>query len=684
MVAGTGRGVPNVQVSMTSGCSPSSKLSAALNLCARIVLPVLLALAVTSGVWAQQAKVSFRLDAKTAKPGDVIGGVVVVSIPSGLHANQNPPNLEGFIPVAVTLKSGGTLVSARYPKGEMKTFAFSDEPLAVYEGDVRIPIEIRLPADAHGKLPIEISVQVQMCDDSSCFPPEFISASATVTVQREQAPSPTSGSSGTIGAPPPNDPPAENMQAALPPSPPAAGGNQPFDMEDGAAPGFDPELNEATAESSKTREQAAPNDLLAGAGAYSSRAGEVPLDEQGQSTNTGFVALLLAGFLAGLLLNLTPCVYPLIPITLSFFSQQAKESTGGKFSLGVSYMLGIALSFGVFGAISVLVGKGFGTLFQSPWFNLGLFALLFALALSMFGLYEIRLPGFLQKQLRGRTGTAGAFMMGSLLGVGAAPCGTALIAALAIVVAQQGSFPLGISVFTAIGLGLGLPYVFLAVAGAQLPRSADWLTTLKRIMGLVIILFAVTRYLGPALQGLSANIPYVATLWINAVVFFGAAAYLLWFDRSFSSKVVAFIRTFSILFMAWYGSGYIYDATTPPAEGIKWDPFTIEAFEQAVGSGTPVVVDGTANWCAACMEIEHKTFTDPDVIRAMRGVRAFKMDLSTGVDPAYQRATQEHFGWQSLPHIRFYDPKGRLTHIQKEFVAPDGWLKLLREAGAIP
>ncbi|MEW5883094.1 MAG: cytochrome c biogenesis protein CcdA [Armatimonadota bacterium] len=651
----------------------------------RIILLALLALAALSGAVAQQAKVSLRLDADSAKPGAVIAGVVVVSIPSGLHANQNPPNVEGFIPVSVSLKSGGTLVSARYPKGEMKTFGFSDEPLAVYEGDVRIPIQVRLPADAQGKVPVEVAVQVQMCDDSSCFPPEVITASAFVTIEKEQAPPPTnSGSSGTTGAPATQDPPARDSEDALPPDAPVSSDEQPFDMEDGAAPGFDPELDAAAAESSDTQEQAASTDPLAGVGSYPSRASEVPLDEQGQKTNTGLLALLIAGFLAGLLLNLTPCVYPLIPITLSFFSQQAKESTGGKFALGVSYMFGIALSFGVFGAISVLVGKGFGTMFQSPWFNLGLFGLLFGLSLSMFGVYEIRLPGFLQKQLRGRSGTAGAFMMGSLLGVGAAPCGTALIAALAIVVAQQGSFPLGISVFTAIGLGLGLPYVFLAVAGAQLPRSADWLTTLKRIMGLVIILFAVTRYLGPALQGLSANIPYVATLWINAVVFFGAAAYLLWFDRSFSSKVVAFIRTFSILFMAWYGSGYIYDATTPPPEGIKWEPFTIEAFEQAVGSGTPVVVDGTANWCAACMEIEHKTFTDPDVIRAMRGVRAFKMDLSTGVDPAYQRATQDHFGWQSLPHIRFYNPQGTLTHVQKEFVGPDGWLQLLRDAGAIP
>lgn len=670
---------------MTSRGSAWSNLSAALARHLRIILLALLALAALSGAVAQQAKVSLRLDADSAKPGGVIAGVVVVSIPSGLHANQNPPNVEGFIPVSVSLKSGGTLVSARYPKGEMKTFGFSDEPLAVYEGDVRIPIQVRLPADAEGKVPVEVAVQVQMCDDSSCFPPEVITASAFVTIEKEQAPPPTnSGSSGATGAPATQDPPARDSEDALPPDTPVSSDEQPFDMEDGAAPGFDPELDAAAAESSDTQEQAASTDPLAGVGSYPSRASEVPLDEQGQKTNTGLLALLIAGFLAGLLLNLTPCVYPLIPITLSFFSQQAKESTGGKFALGVSYMFGIALSFGVFGAISVLVGKGFGTMFQSPWFNLGLFGLLFGLSLSMFGVYEIRLPGFLQKQLRGRSGTAGAFMMGSLLGVGAAPCGTALIAALAIVVAQQGSFPLGISVFTAIGLGLGLPYVFLAVAGAQLPRSADWLTTLKRIMGLVIILFAVTRYLGPALQGLSANIPYVATLWINAVVFFGAAAYLLWFDRSFSSKVVAFIRTFSILFMAWYGSGYIYDATTPPPEGIKWEPFTIEAFEQAVGSGTPVVVDGTANWCAACMEIEHKTFTDPDVIRAMRGVRAFKMDLSTGVDPAYQRATQDHFGWQSLPHIRLYNPQGTLTHVQKEFVGPDGWLQLLRDAGAIP
>lgn len=650
----------------------------------RSVLLVALVLAAL-GVVAQQAKVTFHLDSKTAKPGAVVSGDVQVSIPGGLHANQNPPNVEGFIPVSVSVKSGGTLVSARYPKGELKRFAFSEEPLAVYEGDIRIPIQVRLPADAKGEVPVEVAVQVQMCNDSSCFPPEVITASATVTLEREAASPPTNaGPSGTAGVPPAEDAPKQNHANSQPADAGAPVEKQPFDMEDGAAPGFDPELNAAAAETSGAQEQAAvPTDPLAGVGKYPSRSAEVPLDEQGKKTDSGFLALLLAGFLAGLLLNLTPCVYPLIPITLSFFSQQAKESTGGKFALGVSYMLGIALSFGVFGAVSVLVGKGFGTLFQSPWFNLGLFGLLFGLALSMFGLYEIRLPGFLQKQLRGRAGTAGAFIMGSLLGVGAAPCGTALIAALAIVVAQQGSFPLGISVFTAIGLGLGLPYVFLAVAGAQLPRSADWLTTLKRIMGLVIILFAVTRYLGPALQGLSANIPYVATLWINAVVFFGSAAYLLWFDRSFSSKVIAFIRTFAILFMAWYGSGYIYDATAPPPEGIKWEPFTIEAFERAVGSGTPVVVDGTANWCAACMEIEHKTFTDPEVIRAMRGVRAFKMDLSTGVDPAYQKATQEHFGWQSLPHIRFYNPQGQLTHIQKEFVGPDGWLQLLREAGAL-
>jgi thiol:disulfide interchange protein DsbD len=641
-----------------------------------------LAFLVATVARAQSASVALKLDAAQAKPGEELSGTVTVSIPQGFHANQNPPSEEGFLPVVVSVASGGELVSARYPKGVMKKFGFSDSPLAVYEGAVRIPVRIRLPESAQGEWKIKVNVQVQMCDDLSCYPPQTISAEQTIAVLAAE-PRKTDE--------PPAQPKPNDTQQQQPPSPPSDADRRepspppvgmdtqdstepPFDMEDGAAPGNDPSL-EAEAQASTP----------SNAATVASRADEVPLDQQNVSReDRGFWALLLAGFVAGLLLNLTPCVYPLIPITLSFFSNQAKESTGGKIALGISYMLGIALSFGIFGAVSVLVGKGFGTMFQSPYFNLALFALLFALALSMFGLYEIRLPQFLQKQLRGRSGTVGAFIMGSLLGVGAAPCGTALIAALAVVVAEKQSFPLGISVFTAIGLGIGLPYVFLAVAGAQLPKSADWLVTLKRIMGLMIILFAVTRYLGPALQGLGGGVPYVATLWINTVAFLASAVYLLWFDRSFSSTLVALIRTFSIVFMIWYGAGYAYDALSPAPEGIQWEKFTVESFEEALKSGQPVVVDGTANWCAACMEIEHKTFTDPDVIRAMKGVRAFKMDLSTGVSPEYQEMTQKYFGWKSLPHIRFYDRQGRLTHIQSEFIGPEGWLNELRKAGAIP
>ncbi len=647
-----------------------------------------LILILSIAAFAESAKVSLKLDAAQAKPGQEVSGTVTVSIPAGFHANQNPPSEEGFLPVVVSVAEGGELVSARYPKGVRKKFGFSDQPLAVYEGAVRIPVKIRLPESAKGEWKVKVNVQVQMCDDFSCYPPETISAEQTLNVAA--APEPRSDPKQDANSAPtkpteakPQQPTKPAAQADQePPAPPAQldaedSTEPPFDMEDGAAPGNDPALEaEAQASGSVGSSSAMP---------AASRADEVPLDQQGaDKDDRGVWALLLAGFLAGLLLNLTPCVYPLIPITLSFFSNQAKESTGGKFALGVSYMLGIALSFGIFGAVSVLVGKGFGTMFQSPYFNLALFALLFALALSMFGLYEIRLPMFLQKQLRGRSGTVGAFIMGSLLGVGAAPCGTALIAALAVVVAEKQSFPLGISVFTTIGLGLGLPYVFLAVAGAQLPKSADWLTTLKRIMGLVIILFAVTRYLGPALQGIGGGVSYVATLWINAVAFVASAVYLIWFDRSFTSKIVALIRTFAIVFMIWYGAGYAYDALSPAPEGIQWEKFTIESFEEALRSGQPVVVDGTANWCAACMEIEHKTFTDPDVIRAMKNVRAFKMDLSTGVDPAYQEMTQRYFGWKSLPHIRFYDKEGRLTHIQSEFLGPEGWLEELRKTGAIP
>ncbi|MER3466116.1 MAG: hypothetical protein C4340_02790, partial [Armatimonadota bacterium] len=248
---------------MTSRRPGWSNLSSELARYVRIALLFLFALAALGSAVAQQAKANLRFDVRSAKPGAVVPGVVEVRIPTGLHANQNPPNVDGFIPVSISLKTGGTLVSAEYPKGKMKTFGFSDEPLAVYEGNIRIPIRVRLPANAQGEVPVEVAVQVQMCDDSSCFPPDIVTASASLTIERDETPLTNTGSSRAGDTAPPKHPPAQDREDVLRDDTPVSSNDQRFDMEDGAAPGLYPQVDAAPAETVETQERPTVRDPLA-------------------------------------------------------------------------------------------------------------------------------------------------------------------------------------------------------------------------------------------------------------------------------------------------------------------------------------------------------------------------------------------------------------------------------------
>lgn len=620
---------------------------------------------------------SLSLESNSAEPGATVKGTVTVVIPGGYHAYSNPPTSPDYIPLAISAGEGTELAFVRYPRGQMKVFeGISPDPAGVYEGTQRIPVEIKIPSTATGTHTVQLRFRIQMCDDAACYMPQTETVAATLTVAKAATP-PTQEK-------PPVEPPSktEVKPEQKPLDEPVQSAEEPDPGETTAQPTEEPEQTE----------QGAP----VPEGGYPSRAEELPAGGAAGPVSAAFVALLIGAFLAGLSLNLTPCVYPLIPITLSFFSSQAGSQGGSKLGLGTMYALGIALSFGILGAVSSLLGAGFGALSQTAAFNAAMAALLIALSLSMFGLYEIRLPGFLQKQLKGRSGGVGAFTMGSLLGLAAAPCGTALIAYFITEVAKDGRLQFGVPIFVGMGLGLGLPYVFLAAAGAQLPRSAEWLVSIKKILGLIVVLLALDRFLRPALVGF--GVMDEIALGITVAGFLVGAAYLVYFDRSFSSKIVAAIRTATVVGSVAYGMLLYSDLDSKLKENrfvaierelqqevnrkIAWQPFTIEAFERAVGQGKPVIVDGTANWCAACQEIEHKTLSDPRVIVSMRDVVAFKMDASTGVDEAYIEGTQKHFGWQSLPHIRFYDPQGQLVHIQLEFINADGWLEILEKAGA--
>ena len=207
----------------------------------------------------------------------------------------------------------------------------------------------------------------------------------------------------------------------------------------------------------------------------------------------GILVVLSLLFLGGLALNLTPCVYPVIPLTVSFFGGQAHGQRRRSFALAALYVLGMATMYSGLGVAAALSGKLFGAALQSPWVLGGVAAVLIALALSMFGLYDLTMPSALVQKTGARTGAAGAYAMGMLVGIVAAPCvGPFVLGLLAFVAARQDAL-LGFLFFFVLSLGLGLPYLFLAAFSgriAALPRAGFWMEGVKKIFGWILLAMA--------------------------------------------------------------------------------------------------------------------------------------------------------------------------------------------------
>ena len=208
-----------------------------------------------------------------------------------------------------------------------------------------------------------------------------------------------------------------------------------------------------------------------------------------------FLSLLLV-FLGGLALNLTPCVYPLIPITIGYFGGQSQGNTKKLFSLGVLYVLVIALTYSVVGVVTALSGAVFGTLLQNPIVIIFIVLLFIALGLSQFGVYEFKMPDKLVMKAGGaKSGAFGAFFMGLTMGIVAAPCIGPFVIGLVTYVAAKGDTLYGFLMFFTLAIGLGLPYLFLAIFSGKiksLPKSGYWLQGVEHIFGL--ILFGAALY----------------------------------------------------------------------------------------------------------------------------------------------------------------------------------------------
>jgi thiol:disulfide interchange protein DsbD len=353
------------------------------------------------------------------------------------------------------------------------------------------------------------------------------------------------------------------------------------------------------------------------------------------------LALLLI-FLSGLALNLTPCVYPMIPITLGFFAKQGQAGKHKPFALSLAYFLGLTLTYSAVGTAAAFTGALFGTLMQKPAVLITVAGIIVVLALSLFGLFTLQLPAGLTSRVSGRAGLAGAALMGAMVGLVAAPCIGPVVLALLTFVAAAASPLIGFATFFTLSAGLGLPYLFLGFFSAKLPRSGGWMIALEYFFGFLL--------LGVALFILKPLLPGHAAALLGALLALAAAAVFL-LKRPGGHRTLTAV--FGLLALA-LGIALLVPLfqTAPEGAAGRFPPYTPSAADAAFRAGKVVMLDFAADWCLPCKEMEKLTFSDEKVQGLLARLAPFRADVTTGGDAAVKKLS-EAFAIRGVPTVVF-------------------------------
>ncbi len=395
-----------------------------------------------------------------------------------------------------------------------------------------------------------------------------------------------------------------------------------------------------------------------------------------------FVSLILI-FLAGVGMSFTPCVYPMIPITIAVIGGQAAGDQKSvrtplkALSLSLIYVLGIAVVYAAMGVAAASTGALFGAALQSPWVVGFVAAVFVALAMSAFGVFYLRVPSFLSDRLGTKTGKGliGVFVMGLVSGIVASPCVGPALASLLVYIASTGNKFLGFWMLFVFAWGLGAILIVLGTfSGAlkALPRSGMWMETVERVFGLIL--------LGAALYYVRLIIPEGAFVVILGIFLIAIAVFTGGFDRLTHESanyqrakkafgLIAFI--FGVYFLA--GHLIIRGLILPPIsvtpsdrpsavgeEKIAWTLNVDEGLKRARDEGKTAMLDFWATWCAACMEFEKVTYRDPAVVRELKKFVNIKIDCTNTGDPQIRRLW-ERYGIVGLPTVVFVNKDGTVV-----------------------
>jgi thioredoxin:protein disulfide reductase len=538
----------------------------------------------------------------TAPGGPLKAGLTVpvaleLTVKSPYHINADQPLEDFLIGTTVDFKApkGVAYRKIAFPPAEVRKLDLSPNPMAIYEGTVKVTAEVTLAPDFKGtELLIEGTVGYQACDASTCLPPAEAKFSRKVAV------------AGGVAA--------EKSGAA-------AKASSPFE-------------------------------------------------------DKSLLLTFLLVFVGGLALNLTPCIYPLIPITISYFGGQAEGKRGGVVAHAIFYVIGMAVTYSILGVVAAFTGSLFGVALQYPAVLAGIALIMILLALSMFNVYEFRMPAFLNKMAGGsQKGYFGTFSMGLTVGIIAAPCIGPFVLGLLTYVGNRGNVFLGFSLFFVLALGLGVPFLLLGIFSGSLnkiPRSGAWMVWVRTVFGFILVGMAVyflkTLFPDPLLYDLSL-----------ALVMLLAGIYLAWIEPTKSAgKVFPFFR--NVVGVALFAlalataaagiRGYLDEKVNAKiqglqaaggaavkAEGIAWQPYGEDRLAAAAKEGKTVFIDFYTDWCIACKEMDRDTFSQPDVIAASRDFVMLRSNLTTDKDPVIKEL------------YRRYQVRGVPTYV---ILGPDG------------
>ena len=385
----------------------------------------------------------------------------------------------------------------------------------------------------------------------------------------------------------------------------------------------------------------------------------------------GFVLGFLIVFLGGLALNLTPCVYPLIGVTLAYFGNQGGGGTRRVLILASLYVAGIALMFSAIGTAAALSGGLFGAALENPYVLAAIAAVMLLLAASSFGWFTLQAPHWLlQRAGTARPGYLGSLAMGLGMGVVAAPCIGPFVLGLLLVVERSGDVLLGFAAFFVLALGMGLPYIVLAMAAGSirsLPRSGQWLAWVEHLFGFVLIGLAL-YFTDPLLPGRLGThlLPYYAAA---AGIYLGFVSPHGRHPRPFAlfKTAVGTASVLALVYMVMSGRKGV---------GLNFQPYDTARLSAAAAQHRPVLIDFGADWCIPCREMEHTTFVDPAVVAQARRFVALHADL-TRLDKGNDEIVSE-YRIQGVPTMVLLDGSGSVRKRLVGYIGPQEMLAALK------